>query len=226
MTAPTGIILDRYRYAPPMARQFPYLFGTGSATITTTTGGSQYPTVTDTTNRGMNLTYGTYGSAGLRGCMKLMNAAKNQTIIARLDFPRWGYEYMDCGGLFMSDGTKFLDFVQDYRSSNRGFFIDQWNSQTSYSSEPLSGTSSESIAEMEWFRWDIVNGNPTNWMVSPNGTDWICIYQSTNSWLASCSYIGFGFQVNHNAGDYPVSGTNEGYLNVLYYKDLDIVPTV
>jgi hypothetical protein len=215
MTAPTGIILDRYRYAPPPATLFSHYFDDGT-----------HVTVTQTNNRGMNITFGSYASVTLRGVAKTMNAATNQSIIARIDCPRWGYPYYDTGGLFMSDGTKILTFVQDFRSSNRGFFIDQWNSATSYSSEPLSGSSAESIGEMEWMRIDVVNGHPYNFMVSPNGSDWINIYQSSNGWLASLSYVGFIMQVNHGSGDYPVSGTNEGYINVLYYKDLDIIPTV
>lgn len=215
MTEPTGIILDRYRYSPPSSAQFTHFFDDGN-----------HVTVTDTSNRGMNITFGTYVSATLRGVAKTMNAAVNQTIIARLDSPRWGYNYYDTGGLFISDGTKILDFVQDWRGGSPGFYVDQWNSATSYSSEDLSGNSSNVLAEMEWMRIDVVNGHPYNFMASTNGTDWINIYQSSNSWLASLSYVGFIMQVNHSSGSYPVTATNEGYTNVLYYKDPDIVPNV
>lgn len=212
----TGIILDRYRYAPPSSAEFTHNFDDGT-----------HVTVTDTSDRGMNVTFGSYASATLRGVAKVMNAATNQSIVARLDSPRWGYNYHDAGGLFLSDGTKILTFVQDWRASSPGFYIDQWNSASSSSSELLSGNSDNMLAEMEWFRIDVVNGHPYNFMASTNGTDWLTIYQSSNSWLGSTPwYVGFIMQVNHSSGTYPVSGTNEAYVNVLYYKDLDIVPTV
>jgi len=218
----TGIVMDRYRYVPPLASQFPTIIGTNS----------ENPTVTDTTGRGLNIAFGTNPASGdnVRGCFKSLNAATTQSIIARFEFMAYGWEFT-LAGLGFYDGTKVISYAQSWRGTP-GFNVDFWTNNTTFSSEPLitgsnAGSSPSSSGGMEWMRVDIVSGHPQNFFVGPNGTDWIELYNgSTSSFMASPTKVGFVMEVNRNTGSMPVSGTQQMFLNVLYYKDPDIVPSV
>ena len=223
----TGIVMDRYRYVPPLAAQFSTIVGTNS----------ENPTLTDTTGRGLNIAFGTNPASGdnVRGAFKSLNAASSQTIIARFEWMEYGWDFAGAG-LAFTDGTKIIAFSHTWRGLP-GYNIDFWTNNTSFSSEPLitgqndvssiSGQAKTGVGGMEWMRVDIVSGVPTIFYVGPNGTDWLELYNtSTSSFMSSPTEVGFQITVNRNGGQMPISGTQQMFLNVLYYKDPDIVPGV
>lgn len=219
-TGPTGragSALARDRYAPPTAAQFATLVGTNA----------ENPTATDTTDRGLALGFGTNplttGSGdNLRLVLKNVNAAANQSVIARLEWPPFGWSY-SAAGLAFYDGTKILAFVFD-KGATSSMKVEQWTNNTTFGSTLTSTVSTVMSTDAEWLRADIVSSKLTDFFVSRNGKDWMKIFSGDQSAFITPTKVGFVMLVNRNTGALPVAGTQQMTMSVLYYSDPDIVP--
>lgn len=223
-TGPTGTgsggaaSTARTRYAPPLASQFAAL------TIGTN---SENPTITDTSDRGLQVAFGISPASGdnVRGIFKNLNAATNQSIIARFEFAP-NFPNFISNGLSFTDGTKIITFGMGAAGGSVAqFFVTEWNSSTSFSGNVFTSTSNVNPAT-EWLRADIVAGKLSKFFVSMNGKDWIEIVSSDTSGFMTPTKVGLYTAVNRNGGDLPISGTQNAFGNCLYYSDPDIVPSI
>lgn len=211
-----GTMLARYRYAPPLASNFTQKLGTNSVN----------PTCTDTSDRGLQVNYGANAtsSVGLRAVMKPLNAASNQTITARIEMPDWGYNYTQIGMGF-SDGTKYVLYYQIINGEG-SMGVQTWTSNSGGNSTLVS-TAGCFGPGMEWWQMKLVSGHPQTFSFSSNGQDWIELYNTAITSISTTftpTYVGFLMMVQHSGGTPVVSGTNEFYMNCLYYSDPDISP--
>lgn len=222
-TGPTGggggaAAIAAQRYAPPTTSSFTTVVGTNS----------ENPSVSDTSDRGLNVTFGVSPGGGnnVRFVGKNINAASNQSIIARLELPILVPQFYGAGLAFY-DGTKLITFGVAAHSGDflQRLDITEWNSTTSFNSNVF-----ESVqyppAMLEWFRMDIVAGKIQRFFVSKNGKDWIEFFNTDLSgFMATPTKVGVYMAVSQSAGDLPISGTQQNYCNILYYSDPDIVPS-
>jgi hypothetical protein len=211
----SGIILDRDRYVPPLASQF--------ATRVLTN--AQNPTVTDTSDRGMVIDFGTSPAAGnnVRAVLKAKTVlTTTYSIIARVRTTAMVFNNLT-SGLCLYDGTKLVTFGHSDSSSVTGFNIDKWTNTTTLSVNALTGKSNKWF---EWLRIDVVAGDPSLFYISDNGTDWIQILSLSMAAFLTYTHVGFCSRVNRSGGPTPVAATNQLSASVLYYSDPDIVPAV
>lgn len=216
-TGPTGTgagsALARYRYAPPLVSQFSHAtYGTNS----------ENPTISDTSDRGLAFKYGVSPAGGnnCRAKTKLLNAATNQSIIARFEFPPVLYNF-NGAGLVFTDGTKFIVFGI---GSDGNIQVLTFSNTTTFGSALVSEQTGNAGA-MEWLKADIVSGALQTFSVSMNGKDWYEVYNTTTSGFFTPTEVGFGGFVNVNSGATPVSGAEVMPFQCLYYSDPDIVPS-
>jgi hypothetical protein len=228
-TGPAGYspVLAAERYYPPAYQ------ATGSTgaffNSTTTTNTDATWSVNNTADRGLNYNFGTSPAAGdnVRSVRKQLNTGNAQSIIARFEFTPQFFQYSGCG-LMLSDGTKFITFGYEQNATLVGLNIGEWTNSTTSSSNPIAQSAmSQPNWQGNWLRIDTnSSGAITAFYVSTNGKDWIEIYNTSLSAFMTPVYVGLYVHVNRTAGNEPVSGTNQQYLNCLYYADFDIVPPV
>lgn len=208
--------MDAYRYVPPLAANFPNVYGTNSVN----------PTVTDTTGRGLVLDFGLTPAAGdnVRGITKAKPSASSYSMILRsmicpgLSFNSW------IGGLMVSDGTKFVTFGHATGTSGvPQLRITKWNTKTSINADTFSVNPVP--FQYEWLRWDVVSGDPKKFYVSMNGTDWIDFIEISHSGFLTHTEVGLCAHVN-NPGFPAAAAGNFLTQSILYYSDPDIVPVV
>lgn len=213
----SGITLAKYRYVPPVAADFGTLIGTNS----------ENPTLTDTADRGLSFAFGSNAASGdnLRQALKAKPTATDYDIIARLQGTPLGYNYYSYG-LVVSDGTKFVNFGNTIGPLTGSVFsFNKYDSATAYNSN-FATMVAPNTQGFEWFRIGVVGGVPTNFYISNNGKDWVLLLSSAVNSFLTYTHIGFYMQVNHTSGNYPADGVPQGFLDVLYWADADIVPAV
>jgi hypothetical protein len=212
-----GILMDRFRYAPPAAADFGTLYEAG-------TGAN--PSLIDTTGRGLVMKFGAGTIANnsdyLKAATKAKASASSQDIIARIQTPHcfnFGLQ-----GLCVSDGTKFVAFGFAPTSSIfPGIKVARWTNDTTFGSDRL--TNFPIGLHVEWLRIGIVSGDPSVFYVSTNGTDWIEVFTESQAGFLTYTQVGLCLHVNRNAGSsFPVAGTEQSLMNVFYYSDPDIGP--
>jgi hypothetical protein len=214
-----SLTLARYRYCPPTAADFP--------TLVTTNSESQAPIIQNTTGRGLNLQFGNNPASGfnIRGCFKNLNAASNQSIIARFEWPSWGFNYLGMG-LAITDGTKFVTWAMGWGQNQPYYAADYWANSTTHTTTLYNPSSTYAGGGMEWMRMDIVGGALTNFFVGCNGVDWLELYSGSVAADITPTKVGLAFFLEKSGGNYPPTGTNLTFFNCLYYSDPDITPPV
>lgn len=217
-TGPTGgvSVLARQRYFPPLKSAFTTIVSTNS----------ESPTITDTSDRGLNIAFGVNPVSGnnVRGCFKALNAASNQSIIARFEPTPVFFGVTDCG-LAFTDGTKFISFGPGDNNGPGQLVIYEWNSNVSFNQSLGSLVTAQLPGGVEWFRVDIVSGAIKDFFLSMNGKDWIKVFSTALNGFMTPTKVGFYIDISRLGGSLqPIAGTQQGFLNVLYYSDPDIVP--
>lgn len=218
----TGLLLSKYRYAPPAASHFSTLIGTNSVN----------PTITDsapnsgTTGEGTVLHYGNSIAAGsnIRGAFKSITATSD-TIIARIRQMPIAFDALT-SGLALSDGTKIIMFGYGWplaTSSLRGPHItaELWtNNTTLNSTQKLTYIGGSAF---EWWKITFAAHQVTGCYVSDDGVNWIQFFGG--SAFLNISLAGVAIQITNTAG-FPGLGSDFGFLNLFYYSDSDITPPV
>lgn len=217
----TAIVLKYPRYVPPTASQFGTAVGTNS----------ESPTLADNADRGLTFAYGSTPATGdnVRYVAKTKPTASNYDIIARLRASPLGFDNYSYG-LVLTDGTKIILFGTaqapqgnlDYRMR----FVNQWwNTTTSFSADKLD-TANYDMDVCEWYRIGVVSGVPTDYYVSHNGADWVKLLSQAATGFLTFTQIGFGMYANRSGGLRPVASTPQCFMNILYWSDADITPSV
>lgn len=216
----SNFTLARYRYCPPLASQFPTIVGTNS----------ENPTIMNTTGRGLHMDFGNNpsGTYSIRGCFKNINAASSQSIIARFEFPGWGWNTM-CSGLAVTDGTKYVTHGINWNANGSKaaiYQVLQWTNSTTLGGTVPYSPATYTGGGMEWMRMDMVGGALTNFFVGCNGVDWLEIYSGSQGSFITPTQVGMFILGGKGGGQIPPTGTNLSFLNMLYYSDPDITPAV
>jgi hypothetical protein len=212
-----GILMDRYRFGPPLASAFgtKYDAGTGSD-----------PTLTDSATSGLVMNFGAGSISNntdyVKAATKAKASASSQDIIARVNFN--GLFTYSIAGLCVADGTKLITFGFAATSNGAyGLKVDKWTNDTTFSSEPLSNYPIS--PQCEWLRIGVVSGDPKDFYVSHNGVDWHKVLSSSMTGFLTYTEVGLATFVNRNgAGSFPLAGTEQFSMSCLYFKDPDIDP--
>lgn len=219
-----SILLSHERYVPPGASNFSTLIGTNSVN----------PTITDsapnsgTTGDGTVFHFGASVATGdnVRCALKSISVASG-TIIARIRQMPIAWEFTT-SGLALSDGTKIIMFGYGWPQASGSLngpvvVVEKWNSATSFSA--TSTTIFQSGGTLEWWKITFSANQPTAFYVSNDGVNWIEVFGALSGFLTSISKAGVGIHINNNVGA-PALGSDFGFLNLLYYSDPDISPSV
>jgi hypothetical protein len=213
---PTGILLDKYRYGPPAAADFPTLYNAGLAN----------PVLTDTVGSGLTLDFGAASISNNSYYTKAATKTKasgNHSVIARLNFTGL-YNYMRAGLIF-TDGTKLVSFAFGPTTTvGFGLCLDSWNNFTG--SNNSADVSNFPISpHVEWLRVDIVSNSPKKFYASHNGLNWFQVWDTDFSGFLTVSEVGLTVSVDRaGSSSFPIAATEELSMSCLYYKDGDINP--
>jgi hypothetical protein len=212
----SGILMDKYRYGPPLASQFGTLYNAGLTN----------PTLTDTTGSGLVFDFGTDTLSANSYYTKAATKTKatgNHSVIARVQFAGL-YNYMRAG-LTFTDGTKHVDFAFGPTTAvSFGICVDSWSNFTG--SNNSADVSNFPISPMcEWLKVDIVSNSPKNFYVSHNGRDWFEVWNTDFSGFLTVTQVGLTLSADRNgSSSFPIQSTQQLSMSVLYYKDGDIDP--
>jgi hypothetical protein len=214
----TGILMDRYRFAPPVASDFPNKYDAGTGAD---------PTLTDSATRGLVLDFGpgtiSNNSHYLKAVTKTKPAGSNYDIIARLNSPSC-FEF-SLVGLCVTDGTKFVTYAFALTANaSYGLKVTHWSDENTYGgTEPLNDYPIS--PQCEWLKLSVVGGDPKDLYVSANGTDWQKVLSTSMAGFLTFTEVGLVAYVNRaGAGSFPIASTNQLSVQCLYYKDPDIDP--
>jgi hypothetical protein len=213
---PTGILMDKYRYGPPLAADFGTLHNAGLAN----------PVLTDTVGSGLVMDFGAGSISNNSYYTKAATKAKasgNHSVIARVQFAGL-YNFMRAGLIF-SDGTKLVSFAFGPTTAvGFGICLDSWNNFTG--SNNSADVSNFPISPMcEWLRVDIVSNSPKDFYVSHNGRDWFKVWDTNFSGFLTVSEVGLTVSVDRaGSSSFPIALTEQLSMSCLYYKDGDIDP--
>jgi hypothetical protein len=199
--------LDKDRFAPPYASDFPTLLATNSTNPNIYWSGTTGLVV----GSGINFT----GSDQVRGIVKPLPSG-NWTVTARFRSNHRGLGY-ETVGLILRDSTsgKLIQFGHDTTILD----IVRWNSQTSYNSIPWQ-SQNYTPGNPEWFRI-AYDGTNLNYSISVDGTYWTLLYsESITAFTPSLNQVGFGLHIAHSSGAWNTATTGDDVLmHVFYYND-------